>query len=108
MARFYLSFAVTGFLATQYTLKTNSKSEFARRLFCALFYRQKYADVAHREISPDGLYLGYCSFGDMRDMPQVRAFHDKTQFGVGYSLHLKTNFKRGFSTLGIINSEGLY
>ena len=51
---------------------------FALRLFCAPFYRQKVVVGAYREISPDGLYLGYCSFGDMRDVQLMLPFDDKT------------------------------
>ena len=57
-------------------------SVFARRLISALICRQKVVVGVYREISPDGLYLGYCSFGDMRDVAQMRAFHDKTPFVV--------------------------
>ena len=52
-------------------------NDFALRSPCALICRQKCVAVVYREESPDGLYYVYYSFGDLRDMPQMRAFHDK-------------------------------
>ena len=59
-------------------LENNQKQSFALRVLLAPFYRQKYADAVHRDIGTDGTYSAYFPFGDMRDVVQVHAFHDKT------------------------------
>ena len=43
----------------------------------ALFSRQSAVVAVYRKKSPDGLYLGYYPFGDLRDVPQMRHYHAK-------------------------------
>ena len=54
---------------------------FAHRLFLHSFYRQNVLEMVHREKSPDGTYSTYFPFGDMRDVPYMTHFHDKTTEG---------------------------
>ena len=35
-------------------------------------------EMVHREISPDGTYSAYFPFGDMRDVPYMTRYHNKT------------------------------
>ena len=49
-----------------------------------LFYRQNAAVGVHRKKSPDGLYLTYYPFGDLRDVRLMPRYHAKTRSSLQY------------------------
>ena len=54
------------------------RQRLCRRLRFAPFYRQSVVVGAYREKSPDGTYLAYFPFGDLRDVRLMLHYHDKT------------------------------
>ena len=53
------------------------RQRLCRRLRFAPFYRQSVVVGAYREKSPDGTYLAYFPFGDLRDVRLMLHYHDK-------------------------------